>query len=79
MHGSQFWKQRPTPMVIDKLNDMRLFWFTSEPKHLLGVNPSLFSLPSSNWKSAKSVGVVGNKQENWNHFEVLVSYQYSHA
>ena len=36
-------------------------------------------LPSNNWKLAESFGVVGNKQENRHHFEVLVSYKYSQA
>ena len=34
-------------------------------------------LPLNNWKSAESIGVVGNKRENRHHFEVLVSYEYS--
>jgi len=31
------------------------------------------------WKSAESVGAIGNKWENRYCFEVLVSYVYSHA
>jgi len=31
------------------------------------------------WKSAESVGTIGNRWENRHRFEVLVSYVYSHA
>ena len=57
----------------------RSFFFQMKEANCFQFSTKTEVLPLNNCKLAEFLGVVGNNQENQHHFEVLVSYEYSHV